>query len=352
MNATHQKNISAVNTPSLVSIDSASRQKTWQQCLSEQIMDPLVLIERLGLSDAFAKSWKAQARKADREFQVKVSEHYLSLMEQGNPNDPLLLQVLADPAENKESKQGVLDPLGERALNRQHNLLRKYRSRVLVTVNSICPIHCRYCFRRHYDYPSSSTQVSIAALQTLVQKDSSIDEVILSGGDPLLSSDRQLAKYIEAVDGQESIKTLRIHTRTPIAIPNRLTKELISLLTTCRVKVVLVLHSNHANEISAELKTALEPLRSRVTLLNQSVLLRGVNDTSADLCKLSRALFEIGVLPYYLHLLDPVKGAMHFDVSDADGLALINEMRSKLAGYLVPRLVREQPGESSKTVIA
>jgi L-lysine 2,3-aminomutase len=323
-----------------------------------------------------ANDWQAQARAAristaellaqlgltaadfpagvidDPQFPVAVPPHYLSLIRRGDPADPLLLQVLARGEE--ASPGGLTDPLEEADYRAAPGLLRKYRSRALLIASGACAIHCRYCFRRHGDYASTMlTRAGEAEALALIAADPAIDEVILSGGDPLNLSDARLAALVAAIAAIPHVTTLRLHSRTLLAIPDRVTSALVALLTATRLQVVIVTHSNHEREISGEVASALARLRvAGVTLLNQSVLLAGVNNCATTIAAHCRRLFAAGVLPYYLHLTDPVAGAAHFDVSAARARCIEAGLRRLLPGYLVPRIVREVPGAAAKTPLS
>jgi EF-P beta-lysylation protein EpmB len=275
-------------------------------------------------------------------------------MHYGDANDPLLRQVFPLIDENSEVEGFSTDPVGDHLAISSPGILHKYQGRALLLTTGACAIHCRYCFRRHFPYSESNPlasqwQQSIAALQS----DSSIREVIFSGGDPLALTDAKLATMVEDLQKIPHIKRLRIHTRLPLVLPKRVTQSLLNWISSSRLRVVMVIHANHANEIDAETAEALTQLRNAgCELLNQAVLLRGINDDAESLIALSERLSDVQVLPYYLHLLDKVQGASHFDVDEEKGIALITEMRRELPGYLVPRLVHEQQGEASKTIIA
>ncbi len=286
------------------------------------------------------------------EFSLLVPRSFAARMRKGDPHDPLLLQVLPDQREQLDIDGFGRDPLGETGLARR-GVLEKYSGRALLLATQACPVHCRYCFRRHFPYNAhlASRQQWAPALEEL-RGTRDLSEVILSGGDPLSLSNRSLAELVAQIEQLESVDALRIHTRFPIILPERIDRGLLAILAETRLNTVLVVHCNHANEIDASVRAALRALKSADTLLlNQSVLLRGVNDDAHELEALSRALFDCGVLPYYLHLLDPVAGAAHFDVSESRGRELTTELRRRLPGYLVPRLVREEPGQPSKTIL-
>lgn len=288
---------------------------------------------------------------AATEFPLLAPRSLVARMRYGDPNDPLLRQVWPAAAEREQVPGFDADPVREQGLAGD-GLIRKYPGRVLLIASGACPLHCRYCFRREFPY---ATQLAArddwsAALAEL-GRSPDVKEVILSGGDPLSLSNRRLHDLIARL-GDTAISTVRIHTRFPIAVPERIDDELLGMLAASRLRTVVVVHANHANELDEHVAAALERLRRSVTtLLNQSVLLAGVNDDAATLARLSERLFACGVLPYYLHLLDRVAGAAHFEVTAERGVELIAELRALLPGYLVPRLVRETAGELSKTSI-
>ncbi|RMD71627.1 MAG: EF-P beta-lysylation protein EpmB, partial [Gammaproteobacteria bacterium] len=242
------------------------------------------------------------------------------------------------------------DPLAEGRAMAAPGLLHKYRGRVLLTLTGACAIHCRYCFRRHFPYARSNPLGQWPGVLDYLARDPSIQEVILSGGDPLMFSDAKLERIIQDLEGIRHIRRLRLHTRLPVVIPQRVTEKLRRCLTQTRFQGIMVLHINHPNEIDDNLKEALGTLRG-VCMLNQSVLLRGINDSRTTLKVLSEKLFEAGVLPYYLHLLDKVQGAAHFDVPEARARQLMEALSASLPGYLVPRLVKEEGGAPAKTPV-
>jgi EF-P beta-lysylation protein EpmB len=275
-------------------------------------------------------------------------------MRKRDPQDPLLLQVWMSAQEDGRAPGFELDPVGDLEAMPVPGLLHKYYGRVLLTLTGACAVHCRYCFRRHFPYADANParQVWREALD-YVARDETISEVILSGGDPLMLSDRRLSDLADALAAIPHLERLRVHTRLPVVIPQRVNDALLSWLAGQRLKPVLVLHVNHANEIDENVRAATRSLAdSGVTLLNQAVLLRGVNDSVEALSGLSEALFAANVLPYYLHLLDRVQGAAHFEVSEDKARRLMAEVHARLPGYLVPRLAREAPGASAKRVIA
>ncbi|SDS25420.1 EF-P beta-lysylation protein EpmB [Halopseudomonas sabulinigri] len=326
-------------------VESAS----WQNLLAGSITDPRVLLTRLQLDLSLLPG----ALAADRDFRLRVPEPYLQRMQPGDAKDPLLLQVLPLSAELDEQPGYVSDPLGEQHSNAQPGIIHKYHGRLLLVVTAGCAINCRYCFRRHFPYDDNnlSTAEWEQALN-YIRADSSINEVIYSGGDPLAANDRRLSWLTRQIADIPHIKRLRIHTRLPVVIPQRITDDLITALCGTRLPVTMVLHCNHANEVDAQMLGATARLRqANVTLLNQAVLLRGINDNLEAQIALSEALGDNGILPYYLHLLDHVRGAAHFHCADSDAKQLVGQMLTRLPGYLVPRLVREVAGQPGKVPI-
>jgi EF-P beta-lysylation protein EpmB len=310
---------------------------------------PMSVAELLSRVDLTAAQLPFDLDEASR-FQVKAPPHFLSLIRKGDPRDPLLLQVLARGDERISSAPAGVDPLGEAGRFKDRGVIQKYRGRVLVLLSGACAIHCRYCFRRHYDYgPMTLGGADVAALADLVEADPSIREVILSGGDPLSVSDRKIAALLERLGRIASLRAIRFHSRTVTAVPSRVTTALLAALSSSRKPIVMVTHTNHPNEIDALVGESLLRLRGAgVTLLNQATLLRGVNDRVEVLIDHSWTLFERGVTPYYVHLLDRVEGADHFVVDWSDARRLQAGLRAELPGYLVPRFVKEIPGAASK----
>ncbi len=283
-------------------------------------------------------------------FRLLVPRGFAALMDPGDPMDPLLRQILPSRAERIPAEGYLLDPVGDGAATRRPGLIQKYRGRALLMVHGACAVHCRYCFRRHYPYADlGATDPRLEGALAAIAADPSLTEVILSGGDPLLLDDPGLRSLLARLDAIPHLRRLRIHSRLPVVLPERVTDELCRSLQRLRLSPVLVIHANHPQELGAGAAASLARLRTGgVTLLNQSVLLRGVNSCADALADLSEGLFACGVLPYYLHQLDPVQGAAHFQVPDEEALALIETLRSRLPGYLVPRLVREVAGEPAK----
>jgi EF-P beta-lysylation protein EpmB len=320
---------------------------SWQQILAQAFTSAEQLLEFLQLPSLIASSL------AQRQFKTRVPRGFAQRMQRGNPRDPLLLQVLAVEDELQVTPDFVLDPLDELTTNSIPGLIHKYHGRVLLTVTGTCAINCRYCFRRHFPYQNNNPGRSgWQPVMDYISKDENIHEVILSGGDPLLATDMVLEALITQLVAISHVTTLRIHTRIPIVLPERITDDFIKLLNATRLHVVIVLHTNHAQELDASVEKACIQLRKAgCHLLNQSVLLAGVNDSAETLAMLSQRLFSYGVLPYYLHLLDKVQGAAHFDVKREEALRIFQQLQALLPGYLVPKLAREEAGEKHKTLI-
>jgi EF-P beta-lysylation protein EpmB len=322
------------------------RPSTWQQELAAAIRDPDVLIERLDLPAAL----RGDARRAAELFPLFVTETFLQRMCPRDPRDPLLLQVLPLGAETHVTPEFVVDPLEEVSAHRAAGLLQKYAGRALMISTGACAIHCRYCFRRSFPYGDEPRRLADwePAFESLAG-DPSVREIILSGGDPLMLSDARLAEIVERLDQIPHLDRLRIHTRLPIVLPSRVTSTLIDLLRSRRMTPIVVVHANHPAEIAGDCRDALRLLvTSGLTVLNQTVLLAGINDTVEPLAELSLRLINLGVLPYYLHQLDRVAGTAHFEVPVSRGLRLIEGLRVRLPGYAVPQYVREVPGERHK----
>jgi EF-P beta-lysylation protein EpmB len=273
-------------------------------------------------------------------------------MRRGDPNDPLLRQVLPLAEELAETPGFSRDPLDEHNAMPVPGVLHKYQGRILLTATGACAVHCRYCFRRHYPYGAANPGRDPEQTLEYVRRRKEINEVILSGGDPLTLTDSRLSQLVARLETLPHITRLRIHSRVPVVLPERIDANLLEWLKKTRLQVVLVIHANHANEIDANVREAMRSLKEvGVSLLNQSVLLRGINDNAGTLAELSETLFRAGVLPYYLHQLDSVQGAAHFEVTDGEAIKLINQLRTALPGYLLPQLVREIPGQASKTPV-
>ncbi len=322
------------------------RSSDWKNALSNAVRDPAELLALLELPRELLPA----ARQAAGSFPLRVPRGYLARIEKGNIHDPLLRQVLPLGEELLEAPGFDCDPVGDSEASVLPGLLHKYHGRVLLTLTGGCAIHCRYCFRRHFPYGEENPgRNGWQGVVDYLQQHPEVDELILSGGDPLLLDTPQLRRLTEKLQTLPHLKRLRLHSRLPLVLPERIDNELLHWLNGLPWQTVVVIHANHPHELEGEVAGALTRLKqSGLTLLNQSVLLRGVNDEALILQRLSQQLFAHGVLPYYLHQLDKVSGAAHFEVTDAQALHLHEELRNGLPGYLVPRLVREVGGESSK----
>lgn len=321
----------------------------WQAALAQAVTDPQELLALLELGP----EWLSAAQAASRLFPLRVPRGFVARMHPRDPHDPLLRQVLP-LAEELVAVDGYgMDPVGDLAAMAAPGVLHKYQGRVLLTATGACAVHCRYCFRRHFPYAEANASVDRwQAALAYIAADPSIKEVILSGGDPLILSDRKLAELARALQDIRHVERLRLHTRLPVVLPERVTPELTAWLAASRLQKVIVIHANHAQELDETVRQACASLRvGGVTLLNQAVLLKGVNDSAAVLQQLSEALFAMGVLPYYLHCLDRVQGAAHFDVTEQRARELHATLSASLPGYLVPRLVKELPGAPAKTPV-
>lgn len=323
--------------------------RRWQQAWREAVRDPRELLALLGLQDlALGVSAEAAAQ-----FPLRVPRGFVARMRHGDPTDPLLRQVLPLDAEMRPVPGFALDAVGDGAARAGQGVIHKYAGRALLVATGSCAVHCRYCFRRHFPYAEETAAAggwreAIAAIAA----DPSIEEVLLSGGDPLSLATAKLAELTDALRGLPHVRRLRLHTRLPIVLPERVDAELRGWLASLPWPVAIVVHANHANEFDAPVDTAMRELRATgATLLNQAVLLRGVNDDVDTLAALAERSFDAGVLPYYLHQLDRVAGAAHFEVDDDTALALHAALVARQSGYLVPRLVREVAGDASKRAI-
>lgn len=317
---------------------------SWQRVLQDAVRDIDELARLLEIPAA-----RLRAVACEPDFPLLVPRGFVARMRKGDLDDPLLLQVLPRAEEEVRAAGFSDDPLREQAIA-DDGVIRKYRGRTLLIASGACPVHCRYCFRREFPYARQLAsrhgwEGAIDKLRSL----GDIGEVILSGGDPLSVSNRGLQTLFDALDTIDSVRSIRIHTRFPVMIPERVDTGLLALLGRSSARIVVVVHCNHANELDDSVEVALRELAGPADLLlNQSVLLRGVNDDAATLANLSRRLFDCGVLPYYLNALDPVTGTAHFEVDDERARSLLADLRAELPGYLVPKLVREIPGASSK----
>lgn len=321
----------------------------WQQELAASFTGLGEFMEFLGITLPDT----AELELATSTFPFRVTRFYAGLMEKNNPRDPLLLQALPALEESRPAAGYSLDPLGDLDAHRGAGLLQKYRGRVLLIASAACAINCRYCFRRHFPYSDhSATRSNWADTLALLASRPDIKEVILSGGDPLTLSNERLGDLLEKLSGIPHLRRLRLHTRLPVVLPRRVDRELVLLLGSSRLSTSMVIHANHPREVSPELADAMRELAVvGVTLLNQSVLLRGINDSSACLQELSESLYDIGVLPYYIHMLDKVAGAGHFAVSRKRARQLHQSLQEYLPGYLLPRLVFEVAGATSKIAL-
>ncbi len=319
----------------------------WQQAMKRAIRSGSELCRLLELSSGLAEE------AAELDFPVFAPREYVRRMRVGDPHDPLLLQVLGGRAEVAAQPSGHFDAVGDLAAARSPGLLVKYDRRALLITTGACAIHCRYCFRRHFPYDAvSKSRLGWQQSLDVIAADTSLDEVILSGGDPLTLADSSLSWLVEQIHAIEHVRRLRIHTRVPVVIPQRVCDSLLAWVSASRLPLFLVLHFNHVHELDHGVVVALRQLRQAgATLLNQSVLLRGVNDSVAAQRDLCLKLVNHQVLPYYLHQLDRVQGALHFEVPDAEALAISRGLQSELPGYAVPKLVREIAGEPSKTIV-
>lgn len=338
----------------MVSPDAAPWQPhVWRSELKEAVTSVAELGRMLGLA------LDEQVNDASAGFPLRVPRPFVARMRRNDPNDPLLRQVLPTAAESDpvymlpDGTRFSVDPLREKDFARAPSVIQKYRGRALLITTPACAIHCRYCFRKHFPYEEHGPDRREAALAAL-REDAEVTEVILSGGDPLVLTDAALGELVRRLDAISHIERLRIHTRLPIVLPSRITRDLLDVLASTRLRVVVVAHANHPRELDADTARAFACLAKvpGITLLNQSVLLRGVNDAAPTLCALSERLFEQGVLPYYLHMPDAVLGTHGFHVTEARARRIHDTMGESLPGYLLPKLVREEPGRAAKTVLA
>jgi EF-P beta-lysylation protein EpmB len=329
--------------------------RRWQELWREAVTDPrelLAILDLQAFADSLLPAMDGQQRpRSDAGFPLRVPRGFIARMRRGDPNDPLLLQVLPQARELGDVPGFTSDAVGDLAATAANGVLHKYEGRALLVATGSCAVHCRYCFRRHFPY-AEHTAAAAGWTEAVahVRADESIAEVILSGGDPLSLATAKLAELSTALAPVGHLRRLRIHTRLPVVLPERVDDEFSRWLGALPWPTTIVLHANHPHELDASVAAACRRLReSGAVLLNQAVLLRGVNDDAAVLADLSERLFDCGVLSYYLHQLDRVAGAAHFEVDDARARDLIDELRARLPGYLVPRLVREVAGASGKT---
>jgi EF-P beta-lysylation protein EpmB len=322
----------------------------WRHQWRDAVRDPRELLSLLGLDALASRISDAAAAQ----FPMRVPRSFVARMRHGDPHDPLLRQVLPIDDENRIVPGFDLDAVGDVAARTAHGVLQKYRGRALLVATGSCAVHCRYCFRRHFDYAGDTAAAgNWREAVARIAEDPTIEEVLLSGGDPLSLATPKLAELTDALAAIPHLRRLRIHTRLPIVLPDRVDDALVAWLRALPWPVVVVVHANHANEFDATVDAAMARLRGAgATLLNQAVLLRAVNDDLEALADLGMRGLAAGVIPYYLHQLDRVQGAAHFEVDDATALDLHRALRARTSGYLVPRLVRELPGDTGKRPLA
>ena len=337
-------------TPDPVRADASTPRGDWQAAMRSAVRDPVELCRMLRLPPEF----EAGAIRGARQFPVFAPRGYIARMVTGDPADPLLRQVLPLATETDGVDGFSTDPVGDSPATRQPGLIHKYHGRVLMVTTGACAVHCRYCFRRHFPY--ANTPPGLAAWTPALQRiasDRSVSEVVLSGGDPLTLVDGMLAKLVGQLDQIDHLRRVRIHSRLPIMIPERVTAGLLDTFRQTRLATFVVVHANHPAELDGSVGDAVSQLvTAGIPVLNQSVLLRGVNDSVDVLEQLCLRLAENRVIPYYLHQLDRVQGAAHFEVSTEQGRQLVEALRARLPGYAVPRYVADLPGQPSKTVLA
>ena len=323
--------------------------RNWKNILQQASPSPEELLSELDIEDSSLIS-----RQANQDFPLRVPAGFISKMSKNDPADPLFKQIWPSAEEEIDQTGFSKDPLNEVKRQTTPGLLHKYHGRVLLVLTGACAIHCRYCFRRHFPYSDSNPSgENLQKAIEYLQKETSVTEVILSGGDPLSISDERLSELVSRLAGIPHLKRLRIHTRFPVVVPERINDACLDWLSSTQLQLAIVLHVNHANELDKSVEQAVLKLRNRnISLFNQSVLLKGINDSAEALVALSEALYSYGIIPYYLHLLDPVSGASHFEVGESSARLLMQDIQKRLPGYLIPRLVREDPETAHKTIIA
>jgi len=322
--------------------------KTWQQDLADGFSNIEEICHYLNISQ-LAK----ELITTPSTFPLRVPREFVDRMEKGNLNDPLLKQILPIKDELRTASDFINDPVGDLDSMTETGVIHKYHGRVLLITTGSCAINCRYCFRRNFPYNNFqlSTKKYSNAIR-YIQNQQDISEVILSGGDPLLLNDQKIIELIQQIESIPHIKRIRIHSRLPIVLPSRITTDFCNKLSLIKKDLILVVHSNHSNELNTQVKRACKKLKkANITLLNQAVLLKGINDNVEQLHALHEKLFSFNIMPYYLHLLDKAAGTVHFEVSEEIAIGLMNQLKKVLPGYLVPKLVREQAGASNKTII-
>lgn len=318
--------------------------QNWQQELAQGFGDIASLCDYLNLPNNY---------QPYGDFPLRVPRGFAARMAKNNARDPLLLQVLPTSDELATTAGYSPDPVGDLDAVPVAGVIHKYQGRALLLATGGCAVHCRYCFRRNFPYADLQLSASkITAAVQYIATHTDISEVIISGGDPLLLGDDKLFSWLGRINNIQHIRRIRIHTRLPVVLPSRINADFCAQLGAIAKPVVVVIHANHANEMNLEVQTACTKLKTAALLLNQSVLLKGINDNAQQLCRLSEKLFDFGVLPYYLHLLDPVLGSQHFAVDLPQALAIMQQVKAQLPGYLTPKLVQEQKGAASKIVLA
>jgi len=320
---------------------------SWQKELAEGFSDIHELCQYLEISSPIKLL-------SSSKFPLRVPREFVERMEKGNLNDPLLKQIIPTEDESAITPGFNTDPVGDINAITETGVIHKYHGRVLFITTGGCAINCRYCFRKEFPYTDFqlSTQKLNQAIQ-YIKNNKDISEVILSGGDPLLLNDQKFFSLMQLLDEISHLKRIRIHSRIPIVLPSRITNDFCNGLSAIKKSIVLVVHSNHENELNNKVNIACQKIKNcNITLLNQSVLLKDINDNTQQLCALSEKLFTFGILPYYLHLLDKVTGTAHFEVKQANAIVMMDQMKKQLPGYLVPKLVREQAGAANKIIIA
>ena len=319
----------------------------WQQQLSQGFSSASDLLAFLEIEPAHASLY------AEQQFKTKVPRGFAARMKQGDIYDPLLKQVLAVHDELEIVAHYSTDPLGEKSFNPMPGLIHKYHNRVLLMLSGACAVHCRYCFRRHFPYQDNQPgKLGLREIVDYLKRHPQVNEVILSGGDPMLLNNHYFQTILEYLQELTSLKVVRIHSRIPVVLPSRIEQDWLQLFAPYPWQKIMVTHANHAQELDESVTHAISLLKSSGWMvLNQAVLLAGVNDTLQAQISLSHQLLAAGILPYYLHLLDPVQGAAHFEVPQAQAMSIYSEMQRHLSGYMVPKLVKEQPGRPHKTLV-
>ncbi|WP_295163967.1 EF-P beta-lysylation protein EpmB [uncultured Buchnera sp.] len=325
------------------------KKDSWLYEISNSIIEPKKLLKFLHL-EQHPKYYDAESRKL---FPFRVPYSFASRMRKKDPEDPLLLQVITNNQEFLNNLEFNEDPIKERKNIVLPGLLHKYKDRVLWMLKTNCAINCRYCFRKHFPYETNKgNKKNWMKILHYISQNIQLNEVILSGGDPLMAKDHELLWIITCLSRIKHIKRLRIHTRLPVVIPNRITSDLCQIFFNSTLKIIIVTHINHPQEINKQLSDSLLKLKeSNVILLNQSVLLKNINDDAIVLAELSNLLCENNIIPYYLHILDKVKGTSHFLVSNKKAKSIISDLMKMVSGFLVPRLVFDNGSKDNKLII-